>query len=91
MEVIKVIKENRKFGRDIARYFSVTEGAIRKIINEKESMKLRIQQSSEAARKKTTRASIPKYPQLEQCIFQWLKASSLAGLIIPAYIRGQGP
>ena len=49
MEVIKLIEERRKSGREIARDFGVTEGAIRKIKNEKESMKLRIQESSEAA------------------------------------------
>ena len=57
LEIIKVIDENKKYGREIARDFGVTEGAIRKIKNEKESMKLRIQQSSDAARMNTKRAT----------------------------------
>ena len=31
LEIIKAIKENRKSGREIARNFGITEGAIRKI------------------------------------------------------------
>ena len=40
LEVIKLIEEKRKSGREIARDFGVTKAAIRKIKNEKESMKL---------------------------------------------------
>ena len=68
--------------RSIARDFGVGEKTIRDIKKNMIQIKARISQTSEEQRKKTKRISIARFPELEQCLFDWLGASRVAGLCI---------
>eukprot|EP00559_Dactyliosolen_fragilissimus_P002259 CAMPEP_0184859602 /NCGR_PEP_ID=MMETSP0580-20130426/4594_1 /TAXON_ID=1118495 /ORGANISM="Dactyliosolen fragilissimus" /LENGTH=156 /DNA_ID=CAMNT_0027356337 /DNA_START=48 /DNA_END=518 /DNA_ORIENTATION=+ len=66
----------------IARDFGVGEKTTRNTKKNTVAMKARIVQTYEEQRKKTKRISISQFPELEQCLFDWLGASRVAGLTI---------
>ena len=83
LQIIKKLENpNYSSMRSIARDFGVGEKTIRDIKKNMIQIKARISQTSEEQRKKTKRISIARFPVLEQCLFDWLGASQVAGLTI---------
>ena len=78
----KLENPNYSSMRSIARDFGVGEKTIRNIKKNMVTLKARIVQTNEEQRKKSKRISTPRFPELEQCLFDWLGASRVAGLTI---------
>ena len=83
LEIINMLENpNCSSMRSIARDLGVGEKTIRNIKSNMAAIKARIVQTNDAERKKTKRLSLGRFPELEQCLFDWLGASRVAGLII---------
>mmetsp|Transcript_22281 Transcript_22281/g.32563 ORF Transcript_22281/g.32563 Transcript_22281/m.32563 type:complete len:148 (-) Transcript_22281:422-865(-) len=78
----KLESRNAPSMRSIAREYGVNEKSIRYLKKDKDAIKERISQTSERSRKVTKRASLAKFPELEQCLFDWMTASRFSGLTV---------
>ena len=80
LEIINMLENpNCSSMRSIARDLGVGEKTIRNIKSNMAAIKARIVQTNDAKRKKTKRLSLGRFPELEQCLFDWLGASRVSG------------
>ena len=84
LEIVNIIDGlNPPSLRSIGRQFEVNEKVIRNIKESKYEIKNRTSTMTEAARKKSKRASTAMYPDMERLLFDWLTAVRQSGLMVP--------
>ena len=84
LEVIsRLSKPNPSSKRNIARQYEVSEAAIRKVWSNREGIRKRSALMSEETKKKTFRASVGRFTELEDKLFLWIDSMRRANLPIP--------
>jgi len=83
-EVIsKLSQPNPPSKRSIARQYDVSETAIRKVWSKREEIRKRSSLMSEEAKKKTFRASVGRFTELEDKLYLWIDSMRRANLPVP--------
>ncbi|EKX54328.1 hypothetical protein GUITHDRAFT_99805 [Guillardia theta CCMP2712] len=72
LEIIAKLQGSNMSQRAVSREYGVSEGAIRKLLKQKNSILRRAENVSMAKRIKTYRASAPLFPALEDKLFRWV-------------------
>jgi Tc5 transposase DNA-binding domain len=69
--------------RSIAREYDVSEGSIRKFLNERDSIQQRSSFMSNTARKASFRSTVGRFQPIEDALYEWLDSMQRSKLTIP--------
>ena len=81
--IAKLSKTSAPSKRAIAREYDVSEGAIRKIWQNREAIQERSVLLNEEAKKQTYRASVGRFTELEDMLYVWIDSMRRARLPVP--------
>eukprot|EP00960_Hanusia_phi_P047361 758364-Hanusia_phi.AAC.1 len=72
LEIIAKLQGSSMSQRAISREYGVSEGAIRKLLKQKNAVILRSQNADPSKMVRTFRGSAPHYPAVEEMLFRWV-------------------
>jgi Tc5 transposase DNA-binding domain len=81
--IAKLQRNDAPSKRALAREYDVSEGAIRKIWNERQTIQQRTAMMSDTARKNSFRSTVGRFQPVEDALYEWLESMRRAKLAIP--------
>jgi hypothetical protein len=82
--ISKLSKTNAPSKRALAQEYSVSEGAIRKVWDNREAILERSALLYEEAKERTFRASVGRFTELEDMLYIWIDSMRRAKLFVPS-------
>ena len=81
--IAKLSKPNPPSKRSVARVYEVSEGAIRKIWENREAIQQRCALMSQESKTQTFRASVPRFSEIEDKLYVWIDSMRRANMPVP--------